>query len=101
MDKVTSSGSSSESESESSLEVMGVVLGGPTPEDENDKECLSDERMEKMVAKYLAKSEKGEYKAMIRKCSLLFISNYKQILGVTVVYRHINLKIDSKLVAQK
>jgi len=91
----------SESESESSLEIMGVVLGDPILGDVSAKECLSDERMEKMLAKDLTISEKEEYKAMLRKHSFLFIFDYRQILGVTVVEYHINLKASGRPVAQK
>ena len=38
---------------------------------------------------------------MLRRHSSLFISNYEQISGVTVVQHHINLKPNSKPVAQK
>ena len=53
-----SSSSDDSSESESSLEVMGVVLGNSMSCEEGTKECLSDDKMEKMLAKDLTKSEK-------------------------------------------
>ena len=97
----SSSSDSSESESESSLEVMGVTLGNPNHYKQSDKECLSDDKMEKMLAKDLTKSEKEMYRDMLRRHSSLFISNYEQISGVTVVQHHINLKPGFKPVAQK
>ena len=98
--EATSSDISSESESESSLEVMGVVLGSPMPI-EGNVECLSDERMERMLAKDLTKDEKEEFKDMLKRHSSLFISNYEQISGVSVVQHHINVKTGSKPMAQK
>ena len=57
--------------------------------------------MEKMLSKDLTKSEKEMYKDILRRHSSLFISNYEQIFGVTVVQHHINLKLGFKLVGQK
>ena len=95
----SSSSDSNESESESSLEVMGVTLCNPSPCEESTKECLSDDNMEKMLAKDLREIEKEMYKDMLRMHFSLFISNYEQISRVTVVQHHINLKPGFKLVA--
>ena len=54
-----------------------------------------------MLAKDLSDGEKEEFKVMLRKHSHLFISNYREILGVNVVEHHINLKLNCKPVAQK
>ncbi|MCO5572988.1 hypothetical protein L7F22_026750 [Adiantum nelumboides] len=92
--EVTSSVSDSESEEASLLEAMGVVLTGPTTKDgENIKETLSDVEIEGMLSTNLSKEE---CKVMLRKHSILFISDYKKIKGVTVVEHQINLKPKSK-----
>ena len=54
-----------------------------------------------MLAKDLLDGEKEDFKVMFRKHSHLFISNYHEILGVTIVEHHINLKPHCKPVAQK
>ena len=54
-----------------------------------------------MLAKDLSDGENEDFKVMLRKHSHLFISNYREILGVTVVEHHINLKPNCKPVAQK
>ena len=58
MAKVTDSEDCSESEIDSSLEVMGAVLGNPIVGDVRTIECLNNERMKKMLAKDLRRSEK-------------------------------------------
>ena len=49
----------------------------------------------------ISDEEKEEFKVMLRKHSHLFISNYGEISGVTVVEHHINLKPNYKPVTQK
>ena len=51
---------------------------------------LKDEELENMLAKDLSDGEKEEFKVMLRTHSHLFISNYREISGVTVVEHHIN-----------
>ena len=63
--------------------------------------ALKDEEPENMLAKDLSDGEKEEFKVMLRKHSHLFISNYREILGVNVVEHHINLKPNCNPVAQK
>ena len=52
--------------------------------------------MEKMLAKDLTKSEKEMYRDMLRRHSSLFISNYEQISGVTVVQPKTKVQADGK-----
>ena len=85
----TSSDSRSESESNSSLEVYGIVLKQSTSSDgESTSGELKDEELESMLAKDLSDGEKEDFKVMLRKHSHLFISDYREI----VVEHHINLK---------
>ncbi|MCO5555167.1 hypothetical protein L7F22_008710 [Adiantum nelumboides] len=91
--EVTSSVSDSESEKSSLLEAMGVVLTRPTAQDgESIKETLSDEKIEDMLSTDFSKEERKEFEVMLQKHSPLFILDYKQIKGVTVVEHQINLK---------
>ena len=80
--------------------MCGIVLKESTSiEDESTRRELSEEELESMLD--LSDGEKEEFKVMLRKHSHLFISNYREILGVTVVEHHINLKPNCKPVAQK
>ena len=99
----TAEGSSSErSESDSLLEVLGVVLKDPTSAGgESTKGVLKEEDMEMMLAKDLTDKEKEDFKVMLRKHSSLFFSDYCDIIGANVVEHYINLKPKSKPVAQK
>ena len=54
-----------------------------------------------MISKDLSIEEKELYMKVINKNSALFISNYDQIKGITVVRNHIKLKENAKPVAQK
>ena len=90
------------SECDSSLEVCGVTIKEPSEDGgESSQKELKDEDLEKMLAKDLLATEKEEFKFMLRKHPSLFISNYCNILGVTVVEHQINLKPNQKPVAQK
>ena len=92
----------SESESGSSLEVCGVVLKESTSNGgEDTKGELKDEDLEKMLSQDLSIEERDKFKAMLRRHSPLFISDYCEISGVTVVEHHINLKANSNSMAQK
>ena len=62
---------------------------------------LRDNEPEKMLAADLTPAEKENFKVVLRKYPSLFISNYSEIAGVTVVEHQINLKANEKLVAQK
>ena len=62
---------------------------------------MKDDDLEKMLAKDLLTEEKEEFKVMLRKHSSLFIFDYPEISGVTVVEHHINLKANQKPVVQK
>ncbi|MCO5604759.1 hypothetical protein L7F22_058929 [Adiantum nelumboides] len=84
--EVMSSVSDSESEKASLFEAMGVVLTRPTTQDGGSiKETLSDEKIEDMLSTDLSKEERKELKVMLQKHSPLFILDYKQIKGVTVI----------------
>ena len=94
--------SQSDSEYENSIEVCGVTLKDSTGNDgESSKSELKDEDLEKMQAKDLPAKEREDYKIMLRKHPSLFICDYHEILGVTVVEHHINLRANQKPVAQK
>ncbi|MCO5603257.1 hypothetical protein L7F22_057405 [Adiantum nelumboides] len=98
MAEVTNSVSDSDSEEASSLEAMGVVLIGPTTKDGGKiKETLSDVEIEGMLSTNLSKEES---KVMLQKHSPPFISDYKQIKGVTMVEHQVNLNQESKPIAQ-
>ena len=99
----TVKGSSSEgSESDRSLEVLGVVLNRSTlTGGESTKGVLKEEDMEMMLAKDLTDKEKEDFKVMLGKHPSLFISNYCDITGVNVVEHYINLKPNCRPVAQK
>ena len=93
--------SQSSSEYDSSLEVCGIVLKGSTSNDGGSlKGELKDDNLESMLAKDLTAEEKEGFKVMLRKHSTLFISDYRDISGVTVVEHHINLKPNQKPVVQ-
>ena len=62
---------------------------------------LRDEDLEKMLDKDISAKEKEDFKVMLRKHPSLFISNYCEILGFTVVEHQINLKANQKPVSQK
>ncbi|MCO5594979.1 hypothetical protein L7F22_049016 [Adiantum nelumboides] len=84
--EVTSSVNDSESEKSSLLEAMGVVPTRPTTQDGGSiKETLSDEKIEDILSTDLSKKERKEFEVMLQKHSPLFILDYKQIKGVTVV----------------
>ncbi|MCO5558743.1 hypothetical protein L7F22_012329 [Adiantum nelumboides] len=100
--EVTSSVSDSESEKASLLEAMGVVLTRPTTQvGESIKETLSDEKIEDMLSTDLSKEERKEVEVMLQKHSPLFILDYKQIKGVTVVEHQIKLKQESQPIAHR
>ena len=83
-------------------EVCGIILKQSTSSDgESTSGELKDEELENMLEKDLSNGEKKEFKVMLRKHSHLFISNYHEISGVTVVEHHSNLKPNCKPVAQK
>ncbi|MCO5570649.1 hypothetical protein L7F22_024376 [Adiantum nelumboides] len=100
--EVTSSVSDSDSEKSSLLEAMVVVLTRPTTQDGGSiKETLSDEKIEDMLSTDLSKEERKEFEVMLQKHSPLFILDYKQIKGVTVVEHQINLKPESQPIAHR
>ena len=77
--------------------MCGIVLKQSTSSD-GESTCgeLKDEELENMLAKDLSDGEKEEFKVNLRKHSHLFISNYYEISGVTMVEHHINLKPNCK-----
>ncbi|MCO5560157.1 hypothetical protein L7F22_013764 [Adiantum nelumboides] len=100
--EVTSSVSDNESEKASLLEAMGVVLTRPITQDGGSfKETSSDEKIEDMLSTDLSKEERKEFEVMLQKHSPLFILDYKQIKGVTVVEHQINLKPESQPIAHR
>ena len=94
--------SQSSSEYDSSLEVCGVTLKDPSESvDESSQKKIKDKDLERMLAKDLSAQEKEEFKIMLKRHPSLFISDYCEILGVTVVEHQINLKPNQNPVAQK
>ena len=89
-------------ECDNSLEVCGITLKQPSKNDgERSQKEMKDEDLEKMLAKALSATEKEEFKVMLRNHPPLFIYDYCEILGVTMIEHHINLKPNQKPVAQK
>ena len=88
--------SSSEAD-ESSLEVMGITF----PKDVQGPSDAPAEGLEKMLSRELTSDEKESYMQVLNKHSALFILDYDQIKGVTVIQHHIKLKENAKPVAQK
>ena len=81
------------SKCDSSLEVCGIILKEPSKDGgESSQKELKDEDLEKMLAKELLATKKEEFKVMLRRHPSVFIFNYCEILGVTVVEHQINLK---------
>ena len=98
----SSENESSEGGSESSLEVMGLVINGPPQEGVSISSVqLEDEKLGKMLAEDLPIEERDAYLDMLRRHSSLFIIEYEHIKGVTVIEHHIRLKEGSKPVTQK
>ena len=85
--------SQSSSECDSSLKVCGVMIKDPREGSSKvSQKELRDDELEKMLAKDLTPAEKEDFKVVLRKYPSLFISNYSEIVGVTVVEHQINLK---------
>lgn len=57
--------------------------------------------MDKMLARDLLATKKEEFKVMLRKHPSLFIFDYGEITGVTMIQHQINLKPNQKPMAQK
>ena len=92
----------SSSEHDSFLEVCGVTLREPSECARDDlRNELKDEALEKMIAKDLSAEEREGFKVMLRKHPSLFISDYSEISRVTAVQHQINLKPNTKPVAQR
>ena len=94
--------SQSSSEYDSPLEVCGFTLREPS---KRSRACsrkeFKDEDLEKMIAKDLSAEERERFKVMLRKHPSLFISDYSEISGVTMVQHQINLKPNMKPMAQR
>ena len=80
---------------------MGSLLNPSEGSGESSQKEIKDEDLERMLAKDLSTEEKEEFKIMLKRHPSLFISDYCEISGVTVVEHQINLKPNQKLVAQK
>ena len=85
------------SDSDSSLEVMGVALSQPSQEESS----VQDSQLESILATDLTQMEKSAYMEVLRCHFTMFISNYEHITGVTAIQHHIHLKEEAKPVAQK
>ena len=97
LSSTSKSTSLSSSECDNSLEICGVTLKEPREDGgESSQKELRDEDLEKMLAKDLSVEEKEDFKVMLRKHPSIFISDYFEISGVTVVEHQINLKANQK-----
>ncbi|MCO5579085.1 hypothetical protein L7F22_032937 [Adiantum nelumboides] len=65
------------------------------------EEPMLEERLRKMLAKDLTKEEEEDYINTFKRYPHLFITEYSMIKGVDVIQHHIDLKPDTKPVAQK
>ncbi|MCO5553280.1 hypothetical protein L7F22_006801 [Adiantum nelumboides] len=62
---------------------------------------MMEERLRKMLAKYLTKEEEEDYINMFKRYPHLCITNYSMIKEVDMIQHHIDLKPDAKLIAHK
>ena len=96
------SASQSSSECDSPLEVCKVTIKDPGEGSSRvSQKELRDDELDKMLAKDLTPTKKEDFKVVLRKYPSLFISNYSEIVGVTMVEHKINLKANKKPVALK
>ena len=111
VDEETSTYSTTESEEEtsseesSSLDAMGVTFiselanGGELLSEKGDEE--QEAKINGMLASELISEERAEYIAMLKKYPNMFITDYSQIKGVTVIEHKIELRPEAMPVAQK
>ncbi|MCO5594098.1 hypothetical protein L7F22_048119 [Adiantum nelumboides] len=89
-------------ESDSSqAEIMGVVLTNPTMVSSINVPQVEEGKLAKTLAKDLTQEERQAYLAMLESYPKLFIDDYDQITGVSVVQHHINLKDGAKPMVQR
>ncbi|MCO5602335.1 hypothetical protein L7F22_056465 [Adiantum nelumboides] len=79
---------------------MGVVLSDSTMVSSINVSLVEEGKLAKMLAKDLTQEEKQAYLAMLEGYPRLFIDEYNQMTGVSVLQHHINLKDGAKLVVQ-
>ncbi|MCO5604218.1 hypothetical protein L7F22_058381 [Adiantum nelumboides] len=89
-------------ESDSSqAEIMGVVLTNPAMVSSINVPQVEEGKLAKMLAKDLTQEERQAYLAMLEGYPRIFIDGYDQIIGVSVVQHHINLKDGAKPMVQQ
>ncbi|MCO5574642.1 hypothetical protein L7F22_028431 [Adiantum nelumboides] len=89
-------------ESDSSqAKIMGVVLTNPAMVSSINVPQVEEGKLAKMLANDLTQEESRAYLAMLEGYPKLFIDGYDQIIGVSVVQHHINLKDGAKPVVQQ
>ncbi|MCO5593519.1 hypothetical protein L7F22_047533 [Adiantum nelumboides] len=89
-------------DSNSSIEVMGVILNDPNKLDPPDIRPLVDEsKLQQMLCADLCEEERTRYLQMLKGFPTLFIDGYDKILGISIVQHHINLKEGSKPTVQR
>ncbi|MCO5607805.1 hypothetical protein L7F22_062006 [Adiantum nelumboides] len=88
-------------ESDSSqAEIMGVVLTKPAMVSLINISQVGEGKLAKMLAKDLTQEERQAYLTMLEGYPKLFIDDYDQIVGVSMMQHHINLKDGAKPVVQ-
>ncbi|MCO5580819.1 hypothetical protein L7F22_034691 [Adiantum nelumboides] len=85
----------------SQAKIMGVVLTDPAMVSSSNVPQVEEGKLAKMLAKDLMQEERQAYMAMLEGYPRLFIDGYDQIIGVSVVQHHINLKEEAKPVVQQ
>lgn len=104
-DEETSMYSTTESEESSSLDMMGVTFilkqasGSELLSEKGDEE--QEAKINNMLSSDLMSEEREEYITMLKRYPNMFIIDYSQIKGVTVIEHKIELRPETKLVAQK
>ena len=100
-------------ESDSSIEVMGVILKDPKKMEQSDtpssnqgelpsaQPLVEESKLHHMLSSELSDKEHEDYVSMLTNFTTLFIDEYDKITGITVVQHHIKLKEGSKPVVQK
>ncbi|RYA37614.1 reverse transcriptase family protein, partial [Enterobacter cloacae complex sp. 2DZ2F2B] len=100
-------------ESDSSIEVMGIILKDPKKMEQHDfsssnqgetlgiQPLVEARKLHQMLSSELCGKEREDYILMLSNFTTLFIDEYDKITGIRVVQQHIKLKEGSKLVVQK
>ncbi|MCO5591846.1 hypothetical protein L7F22_045839 [Adiantum nelumboides] len=89
-------------DSDSSIEVMGVILNDPNKVDPPDiRSMVNESKLQQMLCANLCEEERTRYLQMLKGFPTLFIDGYDKITGISVVQHHINVKEESKPAVQR